>query len=85
MEQKIDPNEQRAIGYIEGRLEGLATKEFVRKTVQDSIDKQTDQMERRFDKLEDEIKKGRDWRNRIVGGGISLTLLVTIIANLTSS
>lgn len=33
-------NEQRAIGYIEGRLEGLATKEYVA----EKIDEQTRQI-----------------------------------------
>ncbi len=46
MDQKSNPQEQRAIGYLEGRLEGLATKEHV----QEAIDRQTERMDSRFDK-----------------------------------
>ncbi|MCY4020991.1 MAG: hypothetical protein OXG39_16380 [Chloroflexi bacterium] len=70
LNNKILKNEN-DISEIKGKWDSLATKEFV----QEAINKQTKE-------LRDEIAKGRDWRNKIIGGGTALVLLVTVLANL---
>ena len=70
LNDKIVQNEN-AISEIKGKWDSLATKEFVRET----INNQTTE-------LREEIAKGRTWRNQITGGGMAIVLLVTVIANL---
>ena len=79
LNHKVIQNEN-DISELKGKLDSLATKEFV----QDAIARQTDKIEKRFDKLSNEINKGRDWRNRIVGGGMAIVLLITVVSNLPS-
>ena len=62
---RISGDEQRAIGYIEGRLEGLATKEYVA----EKIDEQTRQ-------LTDEIKGIRSTRLKAIGVAVGSVLFL---------
>ena len=53
LNHKIIQNEN-DISELKGKLDSLATKEFV----QDAIARQTDKIEMRFDKLSNEINRG---------------------------
>ena len=79
------------ISELKGKLDSLATKEFVQDAIARQTDKiekqiarQTDKIENQFEKLSEEINKGRDWRNLIVGGGMAIVLLITVVTNLLS-
>ena len=57
---------ERSIGRIEGRLDSLATKDFVRKEVQEArmaldakIDKQSEDIGKQFKDLSDKIEHAR--------------------------
>ncbi|MCY3867145.1 MAG: hypothetical protein OXG68_17040 [Chloroflexi bacterium] len=83
---------ERSIGRIEGRLESLATKDFVRKEVNDAvkiidakIDKQTEVIGNRFEELSDKIEKERSWRMKITGGASILALLFVASSSLITT
>ncbi len=61
-------DEQRAIGYLEGRLEGLATKEYVA----EKIDEQT-----RL--LTDEIKGIRRTQTRAIGVAVGIGFILSLV------
>lgn len=83
---------ERSIGRIEGRLESLATKDFVRKEVNDAvntidakIDKQTEDIGQKFEQLSDKIEKERSWRMKITGGASILALLFVAVSSLITT
>ncbi len=85
MDQNSNPQEQRAIGYIEGRLEGLATKEHVQEAIDrqtermDSrFDKQTERMDTRFDTLEDAIKGVQRRQTKALGVAVGIAFLLSL-------
>ncbi len=61
-------NEQRAIGYIEGRLEGLATKEYVA----EKIDEQTRQ-------LTAEIKGVKSTQTKAIGVAVGIGFILSLV------
>lgn len=90
-EDKILQHE-RSIGRIEGKLESLATKDFVRKEVGDAvkaidakIDKQTEDIGKRFETLSEKIEKERSWRMKITGGASILALLFVAVSSLITT
>lgn len=90
-DEKLTQHE-RSIGRIEGRLESLATKDFVRKEVNDAvrtidakIDKQTEDIGKRFEQLSEKIEEERSWRMKITGGASILALLFVAISTLNTS
>lgn len=95
VEEKLNQHE-RNIGRIEGKLESLATKEFVRKEVNEAvksidakidkkIDAQTQFMLDKFDSLSDKIEKERSWRMKVTGGASVLALVVVAVSSLIST
>ena len=62
---------ERSIGVIEGKLESLATKAFVK----DEIQKQTKELSGKIDELSKALQKERSWRMKIIGGASVLALL----------
>lgn len=95
IEDKLNQHE-RAIGRIEGKLESLATKEFVRKEVNDAvrildakidakIDKQTEDIGNRLEALSQKIENERSWRMKITGGASILALLFVAISTLITT
>ncbi|MCY3833848.1 MAG: hypothetical protein OXG85_12600 [Chloroflexi bacterium] len=91
VEDKLNQHE-RDIGRIEGKLEPLATKEFVRKEVSDAvrildakIDKQTEDIADKFQKLSDKIESERRWRMKITGAASVLALVFVAISSLIST
>ena len=91
IEDKLNQHE-RAIGQIEGKLEPLATKEFVRKEVSDAvrildakIDKQTEDIADKLQKLSDRIENERRWRMKITGGASILALLFVAVSTLITT
>ena len=95
IEDKLNQHE-RDIGRIEGKLESLATKEFVRKEVSDAvrildakidakIDRLTDDIGSRFDELSQKIEKERSWRMKITGAASVLALVFVAISSLVST
>ncbi len=94
-EDKILQHE-RSIGRIEGKLESLATKDFVRKEVGDAvkaidakidakIDKQTEDIGKHLETLSDKIEKERSWRMKITGGASILALVFVAISTLITT
>ena len=79
MNQTSDPNEQRTLGYIEGRMEGLATKDFVRETVQTAINNQTERLDERFDKLEEEIKGAKNTQTKAIGVAVGIGFVLSLV------
>lgn len=71
---------ERSIGVIEGKLESLATKEFVK----DEIQKQTKELSGKIDELSKALQKERSWRMKIIGGASVLALLFVGISTLVS-
>ena len=67
MQEKNNPNEQRALGYIEGRLEGLATKEYVA----EKIDEQTRQLTK-------EIKGIRSTQTKAIGAAVGIGFILSL-------
>jgi len=95
IEDKLNEHE-RDIGRIEGKLESLATKEFVRKEVSDAvrildakidakIDKQTEDIADKFQKLSDKIENERRWRMKITGAASILALLFVAASTLITT
>lgn len=68
MDKNRDLNEQRAIGYIEGRLEGLATKEYVA----EKIDEQTRQ-------LTAEIKSVKSTQTKAIGVAVGIGFVLSLV------
>ena len=91
IEENLNRHE-RSIGRIEGRLDSLATKDFVRKEFHDvklaidaKIDKQTEVIDKRFTDLSDKIEHERRWRIRITGGASVLALVFVAISSLVTT
>ena len=95
IEDSINRHE-RSIGRIEGALESLATKDFVRKEVHEAIkaidtkidtkiDKQTEDIGKRITDLSNKIERERSWRMKITGGASVLALVVVAISTLVTT
>ena len=87
---------ERSIGRIEGRLDSLATKDFVRKEVNEArraidakidakIDKLTEDIGNRFTDLSDKIEHERRWRMKITGAASVLALVFVAISSLVTT
>ncbi|MCY3781466.1 MAG: hypothetical protein OXG78_14225 [Chloroflexi bacterium] len=83
---------ERSIGRIEGTLESLATKDFVRKEVHEAIkaidakiDKQSEDIGKQFKDLSDKIEHERRWRMKITGGASVLALVFVAISSLVTT
>ena len=94
IEDKLNQHEH-SIGRIEGTLESLATKEFVRKEVNEAvnaidakidtkIDAQTKDIRDQIEELGNKIEKERGWRMKITGGVSILALVLVGISSLVS-
>ncbi len=95
IEDKLNQHE-RDIGRIEGKLESLATKDFVRKEVNDAVktidakidakfDKLTEDIGNRFDELSKKVENERSWRMKITGGASILALVFVAISTLITT
>ncbi len=91
IEESLNRHE-RSIGRIEGRLDSLATKDFVRKEVNEArraidakIDKQTEDIGNRLTELSDKIEHERRWRMKITGGASVLALVFVAISSLITT
>ena len=91
IEDKLNQHE-RSIGRIVGTLDSLATKDFVRKEVNDAvkiidakIDKQTEDIGNRLEELSKKIENERSWRMKITGGASILALLVVAVSTLITT
>ena len=91
IEENLNRHE-RSIGRIEGRLDSLATKDFVRKEISEArraidakIDKQTEDIGERFADLSDKIEHERLWRIRITGAASVLALVFVAISSLITT
>ena len=91
MEDTLNRHE-RSIGIIEGTLESLATKDFVRKEVNDAvkaIDSKIDALSKdirdQIDGLSNKIDKERSWRMKVTGGASILALVLVAISSLIST
>ncbi len=95
IEDKLNQHE-RSIGRIEGKLESLATKEFVRKEVNEAvrvidekidakIDSQTKDIHDKIEQLSNKIDKERSWRMKVTGGVSILALVLVAISSLIST
>ena len=95
IEDNINRHE-RSIGRIEGTLDSLATKDFVRKEINEAtraidtkidtkIDKQTEVIDQRFTELSDKIERERSWRMKITGGASVLALVFVAISSLITT
>ena len=91
IEDKLNQHE-RSIGRIEGTLDSLATKDFVRKEVNDAvkiidakIDKQTEDIGNRLEELSKKIENERSWRMKITGGASILALLFVAVSTLITT
>ena len=78
------------------RLDSLATKDFVRKEVNDAvkaidakidakIDKLTEDIGNRFEELSNKIENERSWRMKITGGASILALLFVAVSTLITT
>ncbi len=87
---------ERSIGRIEGKLESLATKEFVRKEVNEAvrvidekidakIDTQTKDIHDKLEQLSNKIDKERSWRMKVTGAASILALVLVGISNLITT
>ena len=82
---------EREIGEMRGKLDALATKEFVRSVVQ----AQTTELNKKFDKISDDLRALNDKQHRITGAAdflksalpmlISVITLVVLILTLLSA
>ena len=91
IEDKLNQHE-RSIGWIEGKLESLATKEFVRKEVNDAvkaidakIDAQSKDISEQIKELSNKIEKERSWRMKVTGGVSILALVFVAISSLVAT
>jgi hypothetical protein len=83
---------ERSIGRIEGRLDSLANKDFVRqevnearRTIDAKIDKQTEDIGKRITDLSDKIEHERSWRMKITGGASVLAPVFVAISTLATT
>ena len=87
---------ERSIGRIEGRLDSLATKDFVRQEVNEArraldakidakIDKLTELIDARFTELSNKIERERSCRMKITGGASVLALVFVAISSLITT
>ena len=81
----------RSIGQIEGRLEALATKEYVKqvqieiaKKIDDQTEKISAAIKSESDKLGDEIKGVRDKQIKIVGGVAGAGFVLSLVLAMRS-
>ena len=79
MEQQIDPNEQRAIGYIEGRLEGLATKADLANLKLELSQEIANQTKELSDKLGDKIDGVKSRQTKIIGGAVGIGFVLSLV------
>ena len=86
IEETVNRHE-RSIGRIEGRLDSLATKDFVRQEVTEArraidakIDKQTEDIGSRITGLSNQIDRERSWRMKVTGGASVLALVFVAIS-----
>lgn len=91
IEETVNRHE-RSIGRIEGRLDSLATKDFVRQEISEArraidakIDKQTEVIDRRFSELGNQLERERSWRMKITGGASVLALVFVSISSLITT
>lgn len=91
IEDKLNQHE-RSIGRIEGKLESLATKDFVRKEVNDAvkaidakIDAQSKDISEQIKELSNKIEKERSWRMKVTGGVSILALVFVAISSLVTT
>ena len=91
IEDKLNQHE-RSIGRIEGTLQSLATKEFVRKEVNEAvkaidatIDAQTKDIRDQIEELSNNIDKERGWRMKVTGGASVFALVLVGISSLVST
>ena len=95
VEETVNRHE-RSIGRIEGRLDSLATKDFVRQEISEArraidakidakIDKQTEVIDRRFSELSNQLERERSWRMKITGGASVLALVFVAISSLITT
>ncbi len=95
IEDKLNQHE-RSIGRIEGKLESLATKDFVRKEVNDAvrvidekidakIDAQSKDLSDQLEQLSNKIEQERSWRMRVTGAASILALVLVGISSLIST
>ena len=78
----------RSIGVIEGKLDGLATKEFVKDEIQKQtieLQKQTRELSDKIDALAEMLQKERDWRMKVTGAASILSLLFVGITTLAAA
>ena len=91
IEDKLNQHEH-SIGRIEGTLQSLATKEFVRKEVNEAvkaidakIDAQTKDIRDQIEELSNNIDKECGWRMKVTGGASVLALVLVGISSLVST
>ena len=95
IEDKLNQHE-RSIGWIEGKLESLATKEFVRKEVNDAVKSIDAKIDAKIDalntdisdqikELSNKIEKERSWRMKVTGGVSILALVFVAISSLVAT
>ncbi len=95
IEDKLNQHE-RSIGWIEGKLESLATKDFVRKEINDAvksidakidakIDAQSKDISAQIKELSNKIEKERSWRMKVTGGVSILALVFVAISSLVTT
>ena len=81
---------EREIGEIRGKLESLATKDFVREVVQEAVQAQTREMNIRFDQvyakidaLSTQLRASNEKQQRIIGAAdiikTALPLLISVV------
>ena len=84
IEDKLIQHE-RSIGRIEGTLESLATKDFVRKEVNDAVRVIDAKIDSQTKDILDRIDKERSWRMRVTGAASILALVLVGISSLIST
>ena len=84
IEDKLNQHE-RSIGRIEGKLESLATKDFVRKEVNDAVRVIDAKIDSQTKDILDRIDNERSWRMRVTGAASILALVLVGISSLIST
>ena len=81
-----------ALDELKARLESLATKEFVRKEINDAVmiidakfDKLTKDIGDQFQNLSEKVEHERRWRMRVTGVASILALLFVAISSLLTT
>ena len=74
---------EREIGELRGKLDSLATKDFVREVVYTAIQEQTRIMNAKFDEISRELRKLNAKQHRIIGAAdiikTALPLLISVV------